>query len=245
MLVTFFAILGAVIGSFCNVVIYRLPKILMGEPLSLSWPASHCPHCHQPVRAWQNIPLLSWCLLRGRCAHCQQPISWRYPLVEGLMALLFALVTWRQGITPPAVFDLLVISLLIPLLFIDLQTQLLPDRLTLPLLALALLFAASGEARIDFTMAAVAAALGFGLPWCLSSLFRWWRGYEGMGMGDMKLFAGLGAWLGIEPLFTLFSVSSLLAIISALVLLRVKVSQPFAFGPYPIIAALGWMLIYH
>lgn len=244
MWVVFFAVLGAVTGSFCNVVIYRLPRIMLGQPLTLSWPASHCPHCQQPVKPWHNIPLLSWLLLHGRCAHCQQAISWQYPLVEALMALLYAWVVWQQGVTGQSLFDLLMISLLVPLLFIDLQTQLLPDRLTFPLLVLALLFAISGQGATDFTSAAIGALLGFGLPWCLSLVFRWLRGYDGMGMGDMKLFAGLGAWLGVQPLLTLFSVSSLLAIASAVIFLRVKTNEPFAFGPYPIIAAIGWVLIF-
>lgn len=243
MLIVGFALLGAVIGSFCNVVIYRLPRIMSGQPLTLSWPASHCPHCQQPVRIWHNIPLISWLMLRGRCADCCQPISWRYPLVELLLALLYGVVIWQQGITAQSLFDLVAISLLLPLLFIDLQTQLLPDRLTLPLLILALLFAASGLSRVDFTDAVIAALLGFTVPWLLSRLFYLLRGHEGMGRGDMKLLAGLGAWLGPLTLLNLFSTATLLALLSALLLLRVKIGQPFAFGPYPIVAAVGWVLL--
>jgi prepilin signal peptidase PulO-like enzyme (type II secretory pathway) len=245
MLVSFFVLLGAIFGSFCNVVIYRLPRILHGEALSLSWPASHCPRCKQPVRARHNVPLLGWLLLRGRCGQCRQAISWRYPLVEALLALLYGTVVWQQGLTVQSAFDLLAVTLLLPLLFIDLETMLLPDRLTLPLLALALLFAATGDSAVTLPSALVAAVLGFGVPWGLSRLCRWLRGQEGMGMGDMKLLAALGAWLGPLALLDLVAASTLLALAAALTVLKVKPGQPFAFGPYPIVAALGWMLIFH
>jgi prepilin signal peptidase PulO-like enzyme (type II secretory pathway) len=241
----FFIILGAIIGSFCNVVIYRMPLILHGEKLSLSWPSSHCPHCKQPIKFRHNIPLFGWLLLGGRCAGCGKTISWRYPLVEVMLALLYGLIIWRQGVTPQSLFDLLAVTLLLPLLFIDLDTMLLPDRLTLPLLVLALLFAASGYGGVELRLAAIAAVIGFGLPWLLSLLFRALRGHEGMGMGDMKLLAALGAWLGPLALLDIFALSALLALAVAIILLRVKVGQAFPFGPYPIVAAVGWMLLYH
>lgn len=244
MLVNFFILTGAIIGSFCNVIIYRLPRMLNGEDLSLSWPASHCPGCKQPVKVYHNIPVLGWLLLRGRCAGCGQAISLRYPLVEALMAILYGTVIWQQGVTPQSLVDLLIVTLLIPLLFIDLQTMLLPDRLTLPLLIAALLLAASGYGAVTLPLALIAAGLGFGIPWLLSLLFRLLRGHEGMGRGDMKLLAGLGAWLGPLALMDIVAASSILALGSALVLLRVKPGVPFPFGPYPILAALGWLLLY-
>ncbi|CAI1109553.1 prepilin peptidase [Serratia quinivorans] len=243
MLISFFILLGAVLGSFCNVVIYRLPRILQGERLSLSWPASHCPHCKQPIKVRHNIPLLGWLLLRGRCAGCRQAISRQYPLVESLLALLYGAIIWQQGVTPQSLFDLLAVTLLVPLFFIDLHTMLLPDRLTLPLLVFALLFAASGYGSVTLTSACIAAALGFGVPWLLSWLFRLLRGHEGMGMGDMKLLAALGAWLGPQTLLDVVAASTLLALGAALVLLRVKPGVPFPFGPYPIIAAMIWLLL--
>lgn len=243
MLISFFILLGAVLGSFCNVVIYRLPRILHGERLSLSWPASHCPHCKQPIKVRHNIPLVGWLLLRGRCAGCRQAISRQYPLVESLLALLYGAIIWQQGVTPQSLFDLLAVILLVPLFFIDLHTMLLPDRLTLPLLVFALLFAASGYGSVTLTSACIAAALGFGVPWLLSWLFRLLRGHEGMGMGDMKLLAALGAWLGPQTLLDVVAASTLLALGAALVLLRVKPGVPFPFGPYPIIAALIWLLL--
>ncbi|WP_455871774.1 prepilin peptidase [Serratia proteamaculans] len=243
MLISFFILLGAVLGSFCNVVIYRLPRILQGERLSLSWPASHCPHCKQPIKVRHNIPLLGWLLLRGRCVGCRQAISRQYPLVETLLALLYGAIIWQQGVTPQSLFDLLAVTLLMPLFFIDLHTMLLPDRLTLPLLVFALLFAASGYGSVTLTSACIAAALGFGVPWLLSWLFRLLRGHEGMGMGDMKLLAALGAWLGPQTLLDVVAASTLLALGAALVLLRVKPGVPFPFGPYPIIAAMIWLLL--
>lgn len=245
MFVIFFTLLGAVLGSFCNVVIWRLPRMLHGEALTLSWPASHCPQCKQPVPARFNIPLLGWLLLRGRCYKCREAISRRYPLVEGLLALLFGGIIALQGLTPQSLFNLLAATLLLPLLFIDLDTRLLPDRLTLPFLTLALLFAASGESRVALPDALTAAVAGFGLPWLLSRLFRLLRGHEGMGMGDMKLLAALGAWLGSAALLDIVAASSVLALIVGLAWLKVKPGQPFAFGPYPIVVALGWMLLFH
>ncbi|HEY3983144.1 prepilin peptidase [Cedecea sp.] len=244
MLVSFFILSGAILGSFCNVVIYRLPRMLYGETaLSLSWPASHCPHCKKPIKVRHNIPLFGWLLLRGRCAGCGQPISLRYPLVEALLAFLYGAIVWQQGLTPQSGVDLLVVTLLVPLFFIDLQTMLLPDRLTLPLLVAALLLAASGYGAVTLPSALLAAGLGFGVPWVLSLLFHLLRGHEGMGRGDMKLLAALGAWLGPQALLDVVAASTLLALGAALVLLRVKPGEPFPFGPYPIIAALAWLLM--
>ncbi|MEW5562018.1 prepilin peptidase [Enterobacter asburiae] len=236
----FFALMGAVVGSFINVVIYRLPRMLQGESITLSLPASHCPQCQAPVKIRHNLPVLGWLLLRGRCYQCQQRISPRYPLVELLMAALFVLTITLQGVTPQGILGLLAISLLVPLFFIDLETSLLPDRLTLPLLALVVTAAVCGFGHVTWQEALLAAATGFGLPWLLDRFYCWCRGKAGMGMGDMKLFAGIGGWLGMEALFQIMIIASLLAIVSAWCLLRRKPGETFPFGPYLVLAALAW-----
>ncbi|MBI0472070.1 prepilin peptidase [Pectobacterium parmentieri] len=236
--ILFVPLFGLVVGSFFNVVIYRMPRILAGEKLALSWPGSYCPACKHKIKVYHNIPLFGWLWLKGRCAHCQQPISRRYPLVELLTAVLFTLVIARDGITLQSLSDLLIFSLLIPLFFIDLDSMLLPDRLTLLVLVYALLLAGLGEGHTDFSDAVAAAALGFGLPWLLDRFYVWRHGREGMGMGDMKLFAGIGAWLGCQALLHIMVLASLSAIVVVLVLRRKKRYEPFAFGPYVIVAAL-------
>ncbi|OON41360.1 hypothetical protein BTJ39_05200 [Izhakiella australiensis] len=234
----FFALVGAIVGSFINVVIYRLPRILRGESINLSLPASHCPQCKTPVNIRHNIPLLGWLLLRGRCHHCKQRISPRYPLIELLVAGLFFLTIYLHGVTPQALIALLIISLLVPLFFIDLDTSLLPNRLTLPLLAIAAGSALCGYGLVSWQESLLAAATGFALPWLSDRFYRWRSGKAGMGMGDMKLFAGVGAWLGLEALFQVMLVASLLAIISALCILRRKVGETFPFGPYLVLASV-------
>lgn len=236
----FFALVGAVIGSFINVVIYRLPLILQGEKITLSFPASHCLHCKAPIKFHHNIPLLGWLLLGGRCYQCKQGISPRYPLIELLTAGLFFLTIHLYGITPQALVDLAVISMLIPLFFIDLETSLLPDRLTLPLLVLVIIASLFGYGNVSAHEALLAVATGFGLPWLLDRLYYWRHGKPGMGMGDMKLFAATGAWLGLEALFQVMLIACLLAIVSALYLLRRKAGEAFPFGPYLVIASLAY-----
>ncbi|CAI1709108.1 Leader peptidase pppA [Serratia ficaria] len=237
--VMFSFLLGAVIGSFLNVVIYRLPLIMTGERISLGYPASGCPHCGAGIRWRHNVPLLGWLLLAGRCADCQRPISWRYPLVELLTALLFALLLQRYGLTPQGGFMLVAACLLVALAGIDLRTMLLPDRLTLPLWAAGVCAAFLGAGRVNGTEALTASTLGFAVPWLLDRLFYLWRHQPGMGMGDMKLFAALGAWFGVDALWRIMAVSPLLAIFSAVLLLRTKPGAPFPFGPYPIAVALA------
>ncbi|HHB1427562.1 TPA: A24 family peptidase [Serratia odorifera] len=235
-------LLGAVIGSFLNVVIYRLPLTVSGERISLSYPASGCPHCGAAIRWRHNLPLLGWLLLAGRCADCRRPISWRYPLVELLTALLFVLLLQRYGLTPQGGFMLTAACLLVALAGIDLRTMLLPDRLTLPLWVIGVCAAFSGSGRVNGVEALTASTLGFALPWLLDRLFYLWRRQPGMGMGDMKLFAALGAWFGVATLWHIMAISPLLAMLSALLLLRIKPGEPFPFGPYPIAAALALMV---
>lgn len=235
----FYALLGAIIGSFLNVVIYRLPLILAGENLSLSWPVSHCPVCKRKINIWHNVPLLSWLWLKGRCFQCQNIIPCRYPLVELLTSVLFACVVLLQGITLLSMVDLLLMSLLIPLFFIDIDTMLLPDRLTFPFLLFALCQTGLNMGHTDLLDSMVAAFLGFSIPWLLDKLYSWRHGRAGMGMGDMKLIAGIGAWLGTEALFAVMFLSSILAIITVLLLLQKGKNDIFPFGPFLIIATLA------
>lgn len=234
----FFALLGAVTGSFLNVVIYRLPLIVQGVSVSLSWPPSHCPLCKGKIRYYHNVPVIGWLWLKGRCFHCRCAIHWRYPLVELLTSTLFIAVILVHGVTLQSLADLLMLSLLIPLFFIDIDTLLLPDRLTFPLLLIALSLAAIGHYRTELPDALCAAATGFGIPWILDRIYTWRHARPGMGMGDMKLFAAIGAWLGTEALFSVMLLSSVLAIFTVSILLRKGKKECFPFGPFLIAAAI-------
>lgn len=237
-----FLALGAIIGSFLNVMIYRLPLIIAGDKVSLSYPASGCPVCGARIRWRHNLPLLGWLLLAGRCADCRQPISWRYPLVELSTALLFALLVYRHGLTLQSGFMLMALCLLVALAGIDLCTMMLPDRLTLPLWGMGVCAAFLGGGRVSGMESLLASAIGFAVPWLLDRLFYLWYRQSGMGMGDMKLFAALGAWFGTETLWHIMGLSSVLAMFSALLLLRIKPGEPFPFGPYPIAVALAMLV---
>lgn len=238
------ALSGIIVGSFINVIIYRLPLILKGEILSLSFPASHCPQCKTPVKFHHLVPVIGWLMLRGRCAHCSVRISARYPLIELLTGGLFTLAILRFGVTPQGMGVVLALIFLIPLFFIDLDTFLLPDRLTLSFLIMALGGGLSGYGMVSVQESVLAAAAGFGIPWLLNRLNHWRYGRDGMGMGDMKLFAALGAWTGLEGLFQIMLIASLIALISALLLLRLKRGKAFPFGPYMVIATLAWVFYF-
>jgi prepilin signal peptidase PulO-like enzyme (type II secretory pathway) len=239
MLIILFSILmGAVIGSFLNVVIFRLPKTLNGEKISLSFPASFCPACHHPIRWRHNIPVISWLLLKGKCLDCRSAISPRYPLIEILMAALFGWVTSQHGLTADTAAVLFALCLLVPLAVIDADTMLLPNRLMYPLLAGGLTVALAGIGRVSWQEAAIAAALGFVAPWSISKLFYLFNKREGMGRGDMKLFAAIGAWVGYSQLWDVMIASCILATVCALLILKVKRGQSFPFGPYPIIVTV-------
>ncbi|WP_313564288.1 A24 family peptidase [Acinetobacter sp.] len=246
------------IGSFLNVVIYRTPKMMEQEwrtdcqmflhpeqpvidetKLSLSKPASACPKCHQPIRWYQNIPVISWLVLRGKCSNCQNPISIRYPLVEILTAVCALLVVAVFGPTLQMLFGLILTYVLIALTFIDFDTQLLPDRYTLPLAALGL--GVNSYALYTLPGAAIwGYIIGFLCLWVVYYLFKIITGKEGMGYGDFKLLAALGAWMGPLLLPLIVLLSSLVGAIIGIILLKVrKENQPFAFGPY--IAIAGWI----
>lgn len=246
------------IGSFLNVVIYRTPKmmeqewrqdcqlllhpeqaILDKEKLSLSKPASTCPQCKSPIRWYQNIPVISWLVLHGKCGTCANPISIRYPLVELLTALCALTVLFVYGPTIQMLFGLILTYTLITLTFIDFDTQLLPDRYTLPLAALGLGIN-SYAIYVSPTTAIWGYLIGFLCLWIVYYLFKIITGKEGMGYGDFKLLAALGAWMGPLMLPLIVLLSSLVGAIIGIILLKVrKENQPFAFGPY--IAIAGWI----
>ena len=258
-------LLGLVVGSFLNVVILRLPRRMQAElaeacadlrneqaePLPNRWfgldylitPASTCPHCGHAIRAWENIPVLSYLLLRGRCSNCQTPISMRYPLVEAVTGLLSLGVVLHFGATPAAFAALILLWGLVALTVVDLDEQLLPDQLTLPLLWLGLLVNIGGLFT-DLSSAVIGAAAGYLSLWLVFQLFRLVTGREGMGYGDFKLLAVFGAFLGWQMLPLVILLSSLIGAIVgiSLIVLRGRDRQiPIPFGPY--LAAAGFVAL--
>jgi leader peptidase (prepilin peptidase)/N-methyltransferase len=216
---------------------------------NLMVPRSACPHCGAQIAAWQNIPVVSYLLLRGRCANCQSPISARYPIVEFGTAALSAVVAWRFGVTPFTLAALVLTWSLIALTVIDIDHQLLPDSITLPLVWLGLLIsvaAISGSRGypVDLKSAVVGAMAGYLTLWLVYHAFRLLTGKEGMGFGDFKLFAALGAWLGWQllPLVILLSAATGAVVGIALIVLRGRDRNvPIPFGPY--LAAAGWIAL--
>lgn len=261
------AVLGLLVGSFLNVVIHRVPVMLDREwraqcdelagrepaaqaPYNLVVPRSACPSCKAPITALQNVPVVSWLALRGRCAGCGTAISARYPLVELLTGLASAAVAWKFGYGWPMLAALVLTWFLIALTFIDLDTQLLPDNLTLPLLwiGLALSLAApaipSAPVPVDPRSSIIGAVAGYLSLWSVYHLFRLVTGKEGMGYGDFKLLAALGAWLGWKMLLPIVLMSALVgAVVGGVMMARFgrDRSQPMAFGPY--LAAAGWLML--
>jgi leader peptidase (prepilin peptidase)/N-methyltransferase len=255
-------ILGLIVGSFLNVVIFRLPVMLErqwraqcaqllgtrepmvpGERFDLVRPRSRCPHCSHPISAWENIPVLSYLALRGKCSACGARISVRYPLVELLTALLSIAVAWHFGLSWPTVFGWLLTWTLICLTFIDLDHQLLPDTLTLPVLWLGLLLSLFGIFA-DTQASLIGAVIGYFSLWSVYHLFKWVTGKEGMGYGDFKLFAMLGAWLGWQSLPLVILMSSLVGAIVGITLILVQGRDrniPIPFGPY--LASAGWIAL--
>jgi leader peptidase (prepilin peptidase)/N-methyltransferase len=259
------------VGSFLNVVIHRLPVMMerqwreqcaelqpkgaapgdppaAAEPYNLVVPRSACPACRAPIPAWHNVPVISWLLLRGRCASCQARISVRYPLIELLCGLLSAAVVWKFGASWPACAALLVTWFLIALTGIDLDHQLLPDSLTLPLLWGGLLASlgwsvlTSTNLPVSPTDSIIGAAAGYLSLWSVYHLFRLCTGKEGMGYGDFKLLAALGAWLGWRMLLPIVLCSAAVGAvvgIALIVLARRGRGAPIPFGPF--LAAAGWL----
>ena len=255
-------ITGLLVGSFLNVVIYRLPRQLelgwrhealdfLGqntelEPVAkfnLVYPPSRCPHCETLIKPWQNIPVISYLLLRGRCRACSQAISPRYPAIELLCGLLSGFVIHHFGVTEQGVYALLFTWVLIALTGIDLSHQLLPDHLTLPLLWLGLLINLGGV-YTDLSSAVIGAAAGYLSLWSIYWAFKLLTGKEGMGHGDFKLLAALGAWLGWQQLPLIVLLSSLVGAIMGTILLLIQGrdrQSTIAFGPY--LAIAGWIAL--
>ena len=249
--------MGLLIGSLLNVVIHRLPKMMQREfdnyiasesglPLphqdhyNLAIPRSACPQCGHRLGACENIPLISYALLRGKCKNCRQAISWRYPSVEFLTALLSAWIIWHFGSGAIGMAALIFVWLLIAMSVIDMETQLLPDTLTLSLLWLGLLFNLNGL-FVPLQEAVIGAVAGYLGLWSVARLFRLVTGKDGMGLGDVKLLAALGAWLGWKmlPLIILLSsATGVAAGIGLLMLTQHKRHHPIAFGPFLATAGL-------
>lgn len=246
-------VFGLLVGSFLNVVIYRLPKmmelqwrsecrvILSLEPeepatpgFNLAFPQSHCPNCQAAIKPWQNVPVVSWLLLKGRCANCKVSISARYPVIELCAGLLSALAAWHFGATWQLPLVLVLLWALLAMTMIDIDHQLLPDQITLPLLWLGLL-ANTQALFVPLADAVWGAAAGYLVLWSVFHLFRLLTGKEGMGYGDFKLLAALGAWMGWQMLPLIILLSSLVgAVIGSLVLLAQRRGRatPIPFGPY-------------
>ncbi len=251
------AVLGLLVGSFLNVVIYRVPKMLErswrreclellgqmpepeGERFDLVYPPSTCPSCGHRIRPLENIPILSYLWLKGRCAECGVKISPRYPLIEGLTAILSAVVALKFGLCLKTLWALLFTWTLIALSGIDFDHHLLPDTLTLPLLWLGLLLSLSNTFT-DPASAILGAALGYMSLWSVYQLFQLLTGKEGMGYGDFKLLAAAGAWMGWQMLPLIVLLSSLAGATVGLGLILIlgrDRNLPLPFGPYLAIAA--------
>jgi leader peptidase (prepilin peptidase)/N-methyltransferase len=213
------------------------------EPFNLSFPRSRCPHCNTTIRAYQNIPVFSYLFLKGRCAHCKTAISPRYPIIEAFTAITSAMVAWHFGYTPETFFALLLTWSLIALSGIDIDHQLLPDSITLPMLWLGLLLSlftiyTGSHASI------VGAIAGYLSLWTVYQIFKLLTGKEGMGFGDFKLLALFGAWLGWQYLPLILILSSLVgAVVGTTMIFLVKRDRnlPIPFGPY--LAAAGWIAL--
>ena len=268
-------VLGLVVGSFLNVVIHRVPIMMerqwreqcaeldnqdhaatlpanppAKERFNLVVPRSACPACKAPITALQNVPIVSYLFLRGRCANCGVRISPRYPIVEALTGILCAAVAWKLGFGWPAAAGLVLTWFLVALAFIDIDTQLLPDTLTLPLLWLGLLLSlfapAPGLAPIpvDMRSSIIGAIAGYLCLWTVYHLFRLLTAKEGMGYGDFKLLGALGAWLGWQMLLPIVLIAAAVGAVTGIALLAARGqnrSTPIAFGPF--LAAAGWLML--
>ena len=254
-------ILGLLAGSFLNMLVWRLPKMLEQDwqaqarellnlpapdksPVyNLLLPHSHCPHCKHPLRPWENIPLLSYAWLLGKCSQCKTVISPRYPLTELACGLLSAFIAWHFGLSAQTGWMLLLTWGLLAICIIDLEHQVVPDVLVLPLLWLGLLLN-SFDMFTSLSQAVWGAALGYASLWSVFWLFKLITGKDGMGYGDFKLLAMLGAWGGIAILPLTILLSSLVGAIVGLALLglrRAQTSTPIPFAPY--LAIAGWIAL--
>lgn len=261
LLIALIFLLGLMVGSFLNVVIYRLPIMMQrdwrqeclaylqlpaetaAETFNLSWPRSHCPVCKTEIKAYQNIPVLSYLLLGGKCSQCKTVIGARYPLIEALTGVCSALIAWRFGYGLELLFGLILTWSLIALSFIDIDQQLLPDSITLPMLWLGL-FLSLFSIYTDSHASIIGAVAGYLSLWCVFHVFKLLTGKEGMGYGDFKLLALFGAWLGWQFLPMIILLSSLVGTvigIGMIVFRQHDASKPIPFGPY--LAAAGWLAL--
>ena len=270
--------LGLLVGSFLNVVIYRVPLMIdrdmrvecayfaaaeAGQPLTeapqeppfnLMVPRSACPMCKRPIRALENVPVLSWLVLGGKCAGCKAPISFRYPFVEALTGILSAAVAWKLGFGWPLLGGLVFTWFLVALAFIDINTQLLPDSLTLPLVWLGLLAALlaphvglipSSDTSLPISLAdgVIGAVAGYMSLWLVYHGYKLLMKQEGMGQGDFKLLAAIGAWLGWQMLLPTILFSAFVGAIIGKIMLSLQkkdsATTQISFGPY--LAAAGWL----
>ena len=268
-----FGLLGLCVGSFLNVVIHRIPLMMVlswrqecsqfmyeqadmpceytqplaiivatDQPITLSRPASRCPHCAHKIKWYENIPLISWLVLRGRCSDCKAPIGIRYPIIELITALLSVLVIYQFGVGVVGLSALVLVWTLVALTGIDFDTQLLPDRLTFPLAGLGLAVNSQGW-FVSPTQSIWGLLFGFLSLWIVVKIFYLITKKHGMGQGDFKLLAVLGAWLGPMMLPLIILLSSLLGSIVGLILMKKQgESKPFAFGPYIAIAGIVALL---
>jgi len=266
-------LLGSVIGSFLNVVVYRLPSSMMhewhgqaieiieeisnnsavsrqlretienaDEPPSLIQPGSRCPHCHSSIKPWHNIPIISWVLLRGNCHQCQRPISLRYPIVELATALLTVIVIANFGVSWQGLAACCFTWAMIALALIDFDTQLLPDNITLPFIWLGLI-ANYFDLFVDLNAAFLGAIAGYLTLWIVYQLFKLTTGKEGMGFGDFKMLAMLGAWLGVTAIPLIIFISSFAGALFGCILILSGGSKdnPLKFGPF--LAIAGWIAL--
>jgi len=266
LLITFSLVLGLLVGSFLNVVIYRLPVMLQRDwqsqcqeflnldeadcdetkkTFNLLKPDSHCPHCNHKIRPWENIPVVSYLALGGKCSACKVAISPRYPIIEFVTGLLTALVAATFGATLLSLLLFVFTWTLITLTLIDYDHQLLPDNITLPLLWLGLLVNMF-DLGLDVSLAdaVIGAMAGYTVLWTFYWLFKLLTGKEGMGYGDFKLLAALGAWLGWQNLLPIIIMSSLvgaIAGVSMMLLFKREKSAPMPFGPF--LASAGFIML--
>jgi leader peptidase (prepilin peptidase)/N-methyltransferase len=252
---------GLIVGSFLNVVIHRLPKMMetdwqcqcaelrgeeipTTEPLTLSTPRSRCPHCGHQITALENIPIISWLMLRGKCSGCSAPISIRYPIIEAVTGLLTAFAAWHFGFGWAAAGAILFVWAMVALTGIDFDTQLLPDSITLPLIWLGLLFNLA-DTYTSLSSAVIGAVAGYLSLWSVYWSFKLATGKEGMGFGDFKLLAAIGAWLGWQMLPLTILLSSFVGAvvgIALIVLAKRGRNVPIPFGPY--LAAAGLLALF-
>ncbi|WP_119394270.1 prepilin peptidase [Salinibius halmophilus] len=254
-------ILGGLVGSFLNVVAHRLPVMMKREwvaecaeidgakveyadeypeRFNIAVPASRCPKCNSQIKPWFNIPVFGWLMLRGKCNDCSAPISARYPIVEGVTAILSAATVWQFGATLEGLFWLGFVWSLVALTLIDLDEMILPDKITLPLVWAGILWHLWSQ-TLPLETVIIGAMAGYLSLWSVYWLFKLITGKEGMGYGDFKLFAAFGAWFGWEALPLIILLSAAAGAVIGLIQQRIRAGQPMAFGPYLCVAAIVYL----